>query len=231
MLVSKSLTRIVPAVVLAAYCVIADGNSTRPQIRAPGWGELNYVAPAPGTYLLPVIKIATDGQVLRSDNSAARLFDLMGDRLVLLSFIYTRCSDVNGCPLANAVLYKVQSRLSKRPKLTESVRLLSVSIDPEYDTTVVTGDMERLLRKEDSEWEFLTTSSRSDLQPILNGYGQYAIREFDEHGEQTDQYAHLLRVYLIDREKQIRNIYSVSFLHPDILMNDLETLILESSVD
>ena len=47
-------------------------------------------------------------------------------------------------------------------------------------------------------------------------------------GSQTDRFTHLLRVYLIDRDLQVRNIYSVSFLHPDILMNDLETLLLES---
>ena len=57
------------------------------------------------------------------------------------------------------------------------------------------------------------------------------MQEFDEHGEDTDKIAHMLRVYLIDRQKQIRNIYSVSFLHPDILMNDLETLFLESQVN
>ena len=46
-------------------------------------------------------------------------------------------------------------------------------------------------------------------------------------GSQTDRFTHLLRVYLIDRKLRVRNIYSVSFLHPDILMNDVETLLLE----
>ena len=32
----------------------------------------------------------------------------------------------------------------------------------------------------------------------------------------------------IDRELRVRNIYSVAFLHADILINDLETLLLES---
>jgi cytochrome c peroxidase len=34
-------------------------------------------------------------------------------------------------------------------------------------------------------------------------------------------------VYLIDKNKQIRNIYSVSFLHPDTLINDVKTLLAE----
>ena len=43
--------------------------------------------------------------------------------------------------------------------------------------------------------------------------------------------SHLLRVYLIDQNRWIRNIYSVSFLHADTLANDIRTLILESSRD
>ena len=66
------------------------------------------------------------------------------------------------------------------------------------------------------------------LEPILDDYGQYTIREYDESGEYTGDFAHMLRVFLIDRELRVRNIYSVAFLHADILINDLETLLLES---
>ena len=196
---------------------------------APGWGELSYVPPAAGTYGLPPIKQASDGELLQPDSSAIRLHDLMGDKIVLLSFIYTQCADANGCPLANAVLYSVQNRLSEIPELVDSVRLVSVSFDPENDDSHVMGELKEFFQRGQVEWEFLTAETPRILQPILQGYGQFVMREFNEHGEHTDKIAHMLRVYLIDREKQIRNIYSVSFLHPDILMNDLETLLLESS--
>ena len=75
---------------------------------------------------------------------------------------------------------------------------------------------------------FLTTRDRAALQPILDGYGQYTLREYDENGTYTGEIAHLLRVFLIDRERRVRNIYSTGFLHPDVLINDLETLRLES---
>ena len=128
-----------------------------------------------------------------------------------------------------AVLYKVQSRLRERPELMDAVRLLSISFDPEVDTVEVTHKLEEGVRDNKVEWEFLTTRGQSELQPILKGYGQFVAREFNAHGESTDRFTHLLRVYLIDRKLRVRNIYSVSFLHPDILMNDLETLLLESS--
>ena len=48
-----------------------------------------------------------DGDILNSDGRAVRLHQLFEDRIVLLSFIYTSCADVNGCPLATSVLHTV----------------------------------------------------------------------------------------------------------------------------
>ena len=217
-------------VLLAAAAVsqTATAHDPRPEILAPGWGILSYEAPAPGTYRLPPIMDAVDGRVLREDATPANLFDLMGDRFVLLSFVYTRCTDVNGCPLAKAVFHLVRSRLKERPDLARAARLVSMSFDPDNDTPEI---MRAYGPQDDDgsvEWMLLTTRDRSELEPILDGYGQYTLREYDHNGEYTGEFAHLLRVFLIDRERRVRNIYSTGFLHPDILMNDLETLLLES---
>ena len=206
----------------------AENHNVRSELMAPGWGELSYVPPAPGTYSLPVIKHAPNGQLLKSDSSSVSLYDLMGDRFVILSFIYTQCGDANGCPLANAVLYSVQNAINDNSALQDSVRMLSVSFDPKHDNPNIMADLTKLFKRGDCEWDFLTAENEQAIQPILQGYGQFVMREMDEHGEDTDRIAHMLRVYLIDKQKQIRNIYSVSFLHPDILLNDLETLVLES---
>lgn len=209
-------------------------DTTKSDFRAPGWGDLSYEAPAPGTYMLPPIMPAADGIVLQTDYSTVSLHELMAGKFVLLSFIFTRCSDENGCPLANAVLYKIQSRLNGRPDLANEVAMLSISFDPDFDTPEVTGQYQSAYAKENINWKFLTTRGQRELQPILDGYGQYAVRvrgEHDEHDEQAADYVHFLKVFLIDRERQVRNIYSVSFLHPDILMNDLETLFLESALN
>jgi cytochrome c peroxidase len=37
--------------------------------------------------------------------------------------------------------------------------------------------------------------------------------------------SHILRVYLIDRQRRIRNIYSMSFLHADVVVNDIESVL------
>lgn len=39
--------------------------------------------------------------------------------------------------------------------------------------------------------------------------------------------AELLKVYLLDRHGDVREIYSTSFLNPDVLLNDIRTLLME----
>ena len=221
----------IPALVgLAALSLISGGSQVvaEDEILAPGWRSLSYEPPAAGSYQLPPITRAFDGTVLLEDGQESQLFDLMGDRLVLFSFIYTRCNDINGCPLANAVFHKLQAKLQERPNVAQATRLLSMSFDPERDTPEVMREFGQGLGGNGVDWQFLTARDRETLEPILDDYGQYTIREYDESGEYTGDFAHMLRVFLIDRELRVRNIYSVAFLHADILINDLETLLLES---
>lgn len=224
------LNRIRTLAGLAALSLISVGFEAvaEDEILAPGWKNLSYEPPAVGSYQLPPITHASDGTVLLEDGQESQLFDLMGDRLVLFSFIYTRCNDINGCPLANAVFHKLQAKLQERPDVAQATRLLSISFDPERDTPEVMREFGQGLGGDGVDWQFLTTRDRGTLEPILDDYGQYTIREYDESGEYTGDFAHMLRVFLIDRELRVRNIYSVAFLHADILINDLETLLLES---
>ena len=229
-MVMKHLNRIPSLAWLVALSLVSAGHEAVAQddILAPGWKNLSYTPPAVGSYQLPPITEASNGTVLLEDGTESRLFDLMGDRVVLFSFIYTRCNDINGCPLANAVFHKLQAKLQERPEIAQATRLLSMSFDPERDTPEVMKEFGQGLGGNGVDWQFLTAQDRDTLQPILGDYGQYTIREYDESGEYTGDFAHMLRVFLIDRELRIRNIYSVAFLHADILINDLETLLLES---
>ncbi|HSO22833.1 MAG TPA: SCO family protein [Chondromyces sp.] len=194
---------------------------------------LEFVPPAPGTYELPVIQTAVDGIVLDADGAERRLFDYVGDRYVLLSFIYLNCTEAKGCPLANANLAMIRQDLEADPELASQVRLISLSFDPERDTPEAMlrhwGDSYLEVPWNERLWSLLTTPSRSKLQPILDGFGQYIVREVDEEGRETGSLSHVLKVFLIDRERRVRNVYSTSFLHPAIALNDLETLVMEDA--
>ena len=195
---------------------------------APGYKPLAFALPAPGTYALPSLGKASDGQVLDSTGSELNLHSLYGDKLVLLSFIYSTCDDVNGCPLATAVFHKIQRRLEQEPQISKYLRLITLSFNPEHDTPEVMAHYGKAFAR-GADWRFLTTRSEQEIQPVLTAYGQSIQKDYDADGKFLGTFSHVLRVFLIDREKQIRNIYTVSFLHPDTLVNDIKTLLAEKS--
>ncbi len=198
-----------------------------PVVLAPGYGRLEFEAPAPGTYTLPVLMDAADGALLLPDGTAATLYELFGDRVVVLSLIYASCSDVNGCPLATAVLHRLKTRLRKEADLADRLQLVSLSFDPARDTPELMGRYGEGFRGPGVPWAFATTHSPEALAPILAAYGQSVSPDYDEMGRELGTLSHVLRVFLIDPARRVRNIYSVSFLHPDTLIADIRTLLLE----
>ncbi|MDE0250932.1 MAG: SCO family protein [Gammaproteobacteria bacterium] len=212
---------------------LPGSHAARSQVKviADGWKpDLPYKVPEPGTYDLPRIRVAGGGKVLGPDGNELELEDLMGDRIVLLTFIYSSCVDLNGCPLATAVFYKVKERFKRDRELSDKVRLISVSFDPEHDTPEVMRLYGKAFEQGDPQWMFLTTASEEVLEPIINQYGQMVIKEYDEDGKYKGTMAHVLRAFLIDMSKNIRQEYSVSFLHDQLVTADIKTLLIEQGV-
>ena len=202
------------------------------QTPAPGWDKLSYTLPEPGSYSLPPLGLAADGVVVDSRGRVRRLYELFDGRVVLLAFIYTSCSDANGCPLATAVMHGVFRAMQSDPLLKNRLRLLSLSFDPQHDTPQHLRLHASNLTdgQEPDLWQFLTTASPAELEPILTAYGQSVQPEIGPDGTPNGMFAHILRVFLIDAQRRIRNIYSTAFLHRDLVLNDMRTLLMEDDL-
>ncbi len=184
--------------------------------------------PAPGSYRLPRIIRAPDGEVLDVDGRAHRLHRLLAGRLTVLSFMYTYCRDPEGCPKAWAAMEGLHAALRAEAPLAAVSQLVSLSFDPGHDTPrqmhLYGGERARDARV---RWRFLTTRSVPALLPLLDGFGQDVTVETDERGRPTRTLNHLLKLFLIDDQLQVREIYSVATLAPEAMLNDLRTLSLE----
>ena len=213
---------------LAAGNAAAHGSEAHEPLEATS-AAAAFATPVPGSYALPPLGEATDGDVLTSEGEPIRLHALFETDAVLLSFIYTRCSDGEGCPLATAVLHGVGARIVEEQELLPRLRLLSLSFDPARDTPDVMRRYGEPFRRDGLDWRFLTTESEEALAPLLAAYRQTRVPEVDAAGTKTGQFSHLLRVFLIDRERRIRQVYSTSLLEPEALIADMKTLLLEQA--
>lgn len=192
--------------------------------------EHDYDAPVPGSYNLPVIKVAADGAVVESNGKALNLRDVIRGRVTVLSFIYTRCAAPNACPFATNVMSRLHHLSLEDGGLAKNMRLVSMSFDPDYDTPRRLAEYAEAMRDEKSgcEWHFATAKSHADLESILNAYGQAVDKRQNPDDPQGPLY-HILRVFLIDRDGRIRNIYSSGTLDLRLVLADVKTLLLEEA--
>jgi len=190
--------------------------------------DYDYEAPVAGTYQLPAIKPAADGALLESTGNATNLSALTAGKISVVSFIYTRCGDGRACPYATSVLNLLQRASLSDPALAKNLRLVSMSFDPEYDTPKQLAEYASNVRDSDGgcEWRFVTPRSVAETAPILAAYGQ-AINKKTDARAGGGPFNHTLRVYLIDRQRRIRNIYSTGTLDPRLVIADVRTLLLE----
>lgn len=190
----------------------------------------DFVAPPPGSYALPPIQRAADGWVLEGNRVPRRLSTYTQGALTLLSFVYTYCTDPIGCPLAYATFDTVKRGVLADAALRGQVRLVSLSFDPTHDTPqAMRAYGGEHARATDLPWHFLTTYSTRFLKPILDDFGQDVEIELSPEGTPTRARTHMLKVFLLDRQGRVREIYSAAFLHPEVILNDLRTLALESA--
>ena len=205
---------------------VADTNSPSTPL-ALGYGGLGYPLPPVGSYTLPALGTAADGTVLDATGRSRQLHELFDGKYVLLGFIYSNCSDINGCPLTAHVFYQIKARMQQDAELADKLKLISLSFDPASDTPEVMAHYANNFRYAGNlgDWQFVTTDSEQTLAPILNAYNQQVQRDVASDGSSSVGFSHILRVFLIDPQKRIRNIYNVDFLHQALVLNDIKTLI------
>jgi cytochrome oxidase Cu insertion factor (SCO1/SenC/PrrC family) len=217
----KAPATLLALAVISAAAYAADNART---------ADHDYDAPAPGTYTLPVIKPAADGTLLDSTGKPVHLADLTHGRITVMSFIYTRCAAAKACPYATGVLKQLHRESAEDAALAKALRLLSMSFDPANDTPERMAAYSALAagRPTAALWHFVTTRSQAELQPILTAYGQ-AVNKKNNPLDPTGPLNHTLRVFLIDRAGNIRNIYSSGTLDPRLVLADVRTLMMESA--
>lgn len=228
---ASHLARLLILGTLAASVRAEDPKSEALEPLAPGYQPLPFKAPEPGGFVLSDLGPAADALLIESTGSKVKLHALIRDKITVISFIYASCSEVNGCPLATSVLHRTQTALKQHPELKGKVRFLTISFDPRHDTPKVMAHYAQSFIQAGSDWHFLTAPSEEAATALLKAYQQSITVEPPVKGESLGAISHVLRVILVDPKFKIRNIYTPSVLHPDLLMADIRTLSISDGSD
>lgn len=100
--------------------------------------------------------------------------DAIGDRIVVVDFVYTTCTTV--CPVLSAVMAQVQDKLAARP--LRDVALLTLTVDPVRDTPARLKGFAASLGA-GPNWTWLT-GPKPQVDEALKAFGAYTAN-FAEH--------------------------------------------------
>ncbi len=185
-----------------------------------------YAPPAPGSYRLPAIDEVSDHALVGSDGRPTTLHGLTRGRVAVVAFVYTTCPEATGCPVSTGVLHHLDRAVAADAGLRDRVRLVTLSFDPERDTPARLASV-RGLHEPRTDWAFATAPDATRLEPLLADFGQPVARLRFDDGAWTGLYRHVLKVFLLDEQHRVRNVYSTGFLHPELILNDILTVLLD----
>ena len=206
-----------------AGAAVDPGKATAPR--------MEFVPPPPGSYKLQKIQRVADAVLLDSAGRSIKLSALTHGKITLLTFFYTYCADPLGCPFAHTTLAQLRDRVSGDRALAGRVRFVSVSLDPTHDTPAAIASYGQEFTSDPKfDWRFLTARRVPELLPVLDDFGQDVSVEMDENGRATRTLHHMLKMFLIDARGEVREIYTLAFLQPQVMFNDIKTLAIEAGV-
>ncbi|MGH9969889.1 MAG: SCO family protein [Pyrinomonadaceae bacterium] len=147
-------------------------------------------------------------------------------KAVVLTFIYTRCPIPDYCTLMSNNLAQIDQELQKQPELYEKTHLLSVSIDPEYDTPAVLRSYGSAHTGKYSDETFAHWEFASGTKDQVKGIAQYfGLRYYHDTSSGQEQIIHGLRTIVIAPDGKVAKVYRGNEWKPAEVLGDLHTIL------
>ena len=153
-------------------------------------------APRSAEALPSLGSVPVEPRFVERSGATMSLGDLRG-KVWIAAFIFTRCRGT--CPMMSSAL----STLQRSIEGMEDVRLVSLTVDPEYDTPERMSEYAKGLDASPTQWLFLTGQEDS-LQTLAREVFHLGI---EEGGTVEEPIIHSTRFVLVDGEGEIRGYY------------------------
>lgn len=167
-----------------------------------------WIEPKPGDEV-------PDFALVNQDGKRIKLKQYRG-RALVLTFIYTRCPLPDYCPLMTDNFSEIEKTLKPIPELYSKTHLLSISVDPEYDTPKVLRAYATNHSADFEHWDFLT-GPKDDVKRVASYFGMQYWRD-------GDQVVHSLRTAIIGADGKVVKLYRGNEWKPDEIVAELRAL-------
>ena len=207
-----------PGDLITATLVVEEVDAYLSSITTTGHAPIKNPGAGPAITDADLLKTGNtipDVALIDETGAARPLSSFTGHRLAL-TFIYTRCPLPDFCPLMDKHFARIQQEIRTSPDLAD-VRLVSITLDPEFDTAPVLQKHARAVGAVPATWTFLT-GSRDDVLALAKRFGIIT-----EPGESAEVVVHNLRTAVIDAEGRVAAIHSGNMWTPAELVADLTT--------
>ena len=185
------------------------------------------------TSAMPGVTMAKEGDevpnfTLRNqDNREINIQNYRG-RTLLLTFIYTRCPVPDYCTLMSNNFAQIDRALSEDAGLYAKTHLLSISIDPSYDTPQVlrsygAAHTERYQNETFAHWEF----AGGTTEQVKKIAGYFGLTYFPEQ----DQIIHALRTVIINPDGKVAKIYTGNDWKPEEVVDAMKSISRKSAAN
>lgn len=174
-------------------------------------------APPVGTRVEPLApgEAVPGGRFVDQQHSPRTLGDWRG-RALAVTFVYTRCPMPDFCPLIDRQFAAVRDAVAADDRLRGRVQLISVTIDPVFDTPAVLAAHARTLGATPDPWSFLT-GERRDVEHFA---AQFGVSVTGDTSAPADL-LHNLRTAVITPGGRLLRIFSGNEWRPDDLVGAL----------
>jgi protein SCO1 len=205
-----------PGDLIKATLVVGEVDAYLSAVAKTGHAALDTPAPtSQHPDLLEAGQQVPDALLVDQDGKPTPFSKLRGHR-VALTFMYTRCPLPDFCPLMDRNFARVQATLKQTPQLSD-VRLVTMTLDPMFDTPPVLKEHAQALNADPALWSFVT-GEPTEVARFSAAFGIYV----EPDAQTKDQIIHNLRTAVIDADGRVVSVVSGNSWTPAELVADLK---------
>jgi protein SCO1 len=203
-----------PGDLVTATLVVAEVEAHLRTLEKTGHATVETAAPAPPPDIRQPGDQLTDAKLVDQNGVDTSLAAYRGHR-VALTFIYTRCPLPEFCPLMDRHFASVQKTITSTPALAD-VRLITMTIDPAFDTPAVMKTYATRRGADPKIWSFVS-GEPSEVNRFGSQLGVYV----EHNPKDAVDITHNLRTAVIDPNGRLVKVHTGNSWTPSELVADL----------